>query len=60
MFYCKKKSGSVFKLTLSLLSVFIEEKLNEQFRLENTSNLAHVFLYNNFNEKILLSFYKTS
>ena len=38
-------------LTLSLLSVsFLRE--NEQFFLENASNLTHEFLYDNFKKKI--------
>ena len=30
--------------------------MNEQFRLENESNLIHEFLYQNFNKKVLLNF----
>ena len=38
----------------SQLLVF--ERKNEQFFLENASNLTQEFLYDNFNKKILLSF----
>ena len=41
--------------TFSFERTFLE-KINEQFRLENTPNLTHDILYDDFNKKILLNF----
>ena len=43
-------------LTLSLLSALFLREQNEPVLLENTSNLTQMFLYDNFNEKILLNY----
>ena len=38
------------------LQRLVLEKENEQFLLENASNLTHEFFYDNFNKKILVNF----
>ena len=50
-----------FVLMIQTINTFISHRLllngkNEPFRLENASNLTHVFLYDNFTKKNLLNF----
>ena len=46
----------LFILTLFIPNTSIEAKINEQFHLDNASNLTIEIFYYNFNKKILLNF----